>query len=308
MQVHANAKTTPALRLELIERHETGESVQELARALGLSRTTIYKWISRYRAEGPSGLLDRRSAPKRIPHRVSRQRARAVLRKRKKRWLMAEIAAAFRMAVSTVAAVLKRLGWNRLPPVEPPPPIVRYERERPGELLHVDIKKLGRFKEIGHRIDGRRHSANAGMAWEYVHVCVDDHSRASCALVLPDERKESAVGFLRHAVAWYRSHGIEPKEVPTDNGSCYKSRLWKRTCTELGLKHRRTKPYTPRTNGKAERFIQTMLRSWAYRKAYSSSGYRQQGLQHWLRRYNEERPHRGIGGLTPLQRLRQPCQ
>jgi len=304
MHVHANAKTTPVLRLELVERHQAGETVQELARALGLSRTTVYKWLARFRGEGPSGLLDRPSAPQRIPHKIKRSVARSILRLRKKRWLMADIGARLRMAVSTVAAVLKRLGWSRLPLIDPPPPVVRYEREKPGDLLHVDTKKLGRFREMGHRIDGRRHSANAGVAWEYVHVCVDDHSRVACAEVLPDERKESAVGFLRRAVAWYRERGVQPREVLTDNGSCYKSKLWKQTCDELGLKHRRTRPYTPRTNGKAERFIQTLLRAWAYGKAYSNSGYRRQALPHWLRRYNEERPHKGIGGLTPIQRLR----
>jgi len=308
MHVHANAKTTPLLRLEFVQRHENGEPVQEVARALGLSRTTVYKWISRYRSRGPSGLLDRSSAPRRIPHRTSCKRTKRILRWRKQRWLMWDIARALRMAVSTVAAVLKRLGWNRLPPLEPAPPVRRYECERPGELLHVDIKKLGRFRETGHRIDRRRHHGNRGMAWEYVHVCIDDHTRLSYAEVLADERKETAAGFLERAVRWYRSQGIEPERVLSDNGSCYKSKLWQQTCERLGLKPKKTKPYTPRTNGKAERFIQTLIRGWAYGKPYTTSGYRRQGLNHWLQRYNEKRPHRGIGGLTPLQRLRESCQ
>jgi len=221
---------------------------------------------------------------------------------------MWDIAKALRMAVSTVAAVLKRLGWSRLPPINPPPPVQRYERARPSELLHVDIKKLARFKEVGHRVTHRRHHGNRGMAWEFVHVCIDDHTRLSYAEVLRDERKETAAAFLERAVVWYRSRGIEPERVLSDNGSCYKSKLWTETCRRLGLRPKKTRPYTPRTNGKAERFIQTLIRNWAYGKPYTTSGYRRQGLAPWLRTYNEQRPHRGIGGLTPLQRLRDACQ
>ena len=305
MQLHANAKTTPQLRLELVSRIDEGESIQEVARALGLSRTTVYKWVARFRSEGPSGLLDRRSAPRTCPHRTAPAKEAAAGRLRGLRMLMRSIARRLRMALSTVAAVLKRVGLNRLPPIEAPPPVRRYERERPGELLHVDIKKLGRFKEIGHRVTGRRRHGGRRLGWEYVHVCIDDHTRLAYAEVLPDERKETAAGFLERAVAWYQSQGIEPEEILSDNGSCYMSKLWKRTCAALGLVPRWTRPYTPRTNGKAERFIQTLIRSWAYGRPYSHSSYRKQALPHWLRRYNERRPHHGIGEITPLQRLRQ---
>ena len=308
MLLHANAKTTPQLRLELVERIVLGEPVQEVARAIGISRTTAYKWVRRFKAEGPSGLLDRSSSPNRIPHRTSRKRVKQILRWRQRRWLMRDIARAVRLAVSTVAAVLKRLGLNRLPPLNPPPPVQRYERERPGELLHVDIKKLGRFRDVGHRVTGKKGHRSRGMGWEYVHVCVDDHTRLAYAEVLSDETKETAAGFLGRAVAWYRELGIEPEAVLSDNGACYRSWLWRQTCEQLGITPKRTRPYTPRTNGKAERFIQTLSRSWAYGRTYAGSGYRKQALTHWLQRYNEKRPHHGIGEITPLQRLRQSCQ
>ena len=307
MLLHADAKTTPQLRLQLVDRIRGGEPVQEAARAIGISRTTAYKWLRRFREEGPSGLLDRSSAPRRIPHRTSTKRERAIRQLRRTRLLMRRIARRLPMALSTVAAVLKRLGLNRLPPLEPAPPARRYERERPGELLHVDIKKLARFSQVGHRIRGnKRLSRHAG--WEYVHVCVDDHTRLAYVEVLPDETKESASGFLRRAVASYRHLGIHAERVLSDNGSCYCSKLWKQTCEALGLKVKKTRPYTPRTNGKAERFIQTLIRSWAYGRAYQTSGYRRQALPGWLRHYNDRRPHHGIGEITPLQRLRQASQ
>jgi transposase InsO family protein len=296
-----------------VTRVAEGEPVEEVARAVGLSRATVYKWIARYRSEGPSGLLDRSpsglldrsSAPKRRPTKTSSKRTKRILKWRRQRWLMREIARALRMAVSTVAAVLKRLGWNRLPPLTPPPPVRRYEADRPGELLHVDIKKLGRFKEVGHRIHGRRRDRSRGCGWEYVHVCVDSHTRLAYVEVLADERKETAAGLLERAVAWYRKQGVVSERVLTDNGSCYCSKLWAHTCERLELRASRTRPYTPRTNGKAERFVQTLSRSWAYGKACTTSGYRRQGLRPWLRHFNEQRPHHGIGEITPLQRLRQ---
>ena len=199
-------------------------------------------------------------------------------------------------------------GLRPSPGLLPPPPIQRYERERPGELLHVDIKKLGRFKQIGHRITGVRSHGGRRLGWEYVHVCIDGHTRLAYAEVLEDERKETAAAFLERATAWYRQLGIEPEQVMTDNGSAYKSRLWESTCENIGLRHLKTRPYTPRTNGKAERFIQTLTRSWAHGTPYTHSGYRRQALVHWLRRYNEQRPHHGIGEVTPLQRLRQATQ
>jgi transposase InsO family protein len=308
MHVHRNARTTPELRLSIVERVQEGEPVQEVARAIGISRTTAYKWLRRFRAEGPSGLLDRSSRPPGGKHWTEPDDVVLIGQLRRARLLMRDIAKRVRKALSTVAAILKRLGLNRLAPLEDEKPAPRYERDRPGDLLHVDIKKLGRFRAVGHRIHGQRGHRSRGMGWEYVHVCVDDHTRLAYVEVLPDERKETAAGFLERAVAWYRSLDIAPREVLSDNGSAYCSKLWRRTCSRLGLRPRRTRPYTPRTNGKAERFIQTLIRSWAYGKPYATFGYRLQALTHWLRRYNEIRPHHGIGGLTPLQRLRQACQ
>ena len=306
MHVHPSAKTTPRLRQQLIERVlDEGDSVQEAARAYGLSRTTVYKWLKRWTEEGPSGLLDRSSAPRSIPHRTSSSMAERIAQLRQGRLLMRTIATRVRKAVSTVAAVLKRAGLSRLPPLVPRPPVVRYERERPGELLHVDTKKLGRFKDVGHRIHGDYARRTRHVGWEFAHVCVDDHTRLAYAEVLPDERKETAADFLDRAVAWYRGLGITPERVLSDHGSAYSSRLWRDTCSRLGLEPKHTRPYTPRTNGKAERFIQTMLRSWAYPKPFTTSAYRRQALPHWLRHYNDRRPHSSLGGLPPIQRLRQ---
>lgn len=303
MRLHANAKTTPALRLDLIERIQIGEPVQEAARAIGISRSTAYKWLRRFREEGPSGLLDRSSAPRRIPHQTSQAREQRIGELRGLRLLMREIAQRLRMAISTVGAVLKRLGLGRLPPLNPPPPVRRYERERPGELIHVDTKKLGRFSEIGHRIHGDRSVRSRGDGWEYVHVCVDDNSRVSYVEILESEDAFDCCAFLERAVAAFASIGVIVEEVLSDNAGPYRGRLWRQTCDDLQITPRRTNPYTPRTNGKAERFIQTLLREWAYKKPYASSSARRRGLLPWLRRYNEQRGHHSLGGLTPFQRL-----
>ena len=306
MHLHPSAKTTPLLRQQLIDRVLTeGDSVQEAARAFGLSRTTVYKGLRRWSEAGPSGLLDRSSAPKSIPHRTSEPMTQRIRELRGRRWLMRRIARAVRVACSTVGAVLRRLGLGRLPPLTPPPPVVRYEHAAPGDLLHIDVKKLARFSQIGHRIHGDRTRASRGAGWQFLHVCVDDHSRVAYAELLADERKETAAGFLERAIAWFAERGVTVQRVLTDNGSPYKARTWRETCDRLGVVPKRTKPYTPRTNGKAERFIQTALREWAYAKPYASSGRRQQALPYWLRRYNEKRGHHSLGGLTPNQRLPQ---
>ena len=209
------------------------------------------------------------------------------------------------MARSTVGLVLRRLGLGKLKQLEPKPVIVRYERSRPGEMIHLDIKKLGRFEKPGHRVTGDRtgQSNNRGVGWEFVHVCIDDHSRVAFSQIHPDETKQSAVPFLRAAVAYYKSLGVAVSRVMTDNGSCYKSHAFRDACAELGLKHIRTKPYTPKTNGKAERFIQTSLREWAYAQSYDSSDQRAAKLPAWLHRYNWHRPHGGIMSQTPISRL-----
>jgi transposase InsO family protein len=306
MQLHRNAKTTPRSREEIARRIvKDGLPIQQVARGFGVSRPTVRKWTRRWLEEGPRGLLDRPSAPHRIPHRTPRGLVRRIERLRRRRWVAWQIARAVRLAVSTVSAVLQRLGLNRLRALDPaPPPPQRYERERPGELLHVDVKKLGRIRGVGHRITGQRQHRTRGIGWEFVHVCVDDYTRLAYAEILPDERKQTCVGFLRRAVAWYRRQRIQPEQVMTDNGSAYRSVLWRHGCQHLGLRHLRTRPYTPRTNGKAERFIQTSLRRWAYVRAYRSSAQRQRALGPWLQYYNAERPHRELGMIPPRQRLR----
>jgi transposase InsO family protein len=206
---------------------------------------------------------------------------------------------------ATVSRILRRLGLNRLRALEPAEPVRRYERERPGELIHIDIKKLGKFNQIGHRITGDRtgQSNSHGVGWEYAHVCVDDHSRIAFADIMPNQKKRSATAFLRAAVAYYAKLGVKVERVMTDNGSCYRSFAFRRTCKRLGLRHIRTKPYTPKTNGKVERFIQSSLREWAYAYAYENSQQRKQQLPTWLHRYNWHRPHAGIGDKTPISRL-----
>jgi transposase InsO family protein len=277
------------------------------ARAHGVSRATAYRWWSRYRAEGWPGLRDRPCTPYHQPRRLPAALEAMVVAARAHSGDGAlTLAAKLGLAPSTVGKVLRRHGCSRRP-APPRPSVVRYERERPGELLHVDIKKLGRFWEVGKRIrrDGVSRSPHAG--WQYLHVAVDDHSRLAYAEVLPSERREDAVAFLSRAVAWYRAQGVEPEAVLTDNGTAYRSHRWRERCGELGLRHLRTRPYTPRTNGKAERFIQTMLRQWAYRYVYPTSAHRARALSGWLRWYNRRRPHGSLGGRPPISRVSHLC-
>jgi transposase InsO family protein len=277
------------------------------ARAHGVSRATAYRWWSRYRAEGWPGLRDRPCIPHHQPRRLPAELEAAVVAARVHSGDGAlTLAAKLGLAPSTVGKVLRRHGCSRR--LSPPrPPVVRYERERPGELLHVDIKKLGRFWEVGKRIhrDGVTRSPRAG--WQYLHVAVDDHSRLAYAEVLPSERREDAVAFLWRAVAWYREQGLRPEAVLTDNGTAYRSHRWRDRCRELGIRHLRTRPYTPRTNGKAERFIQTMLRQWAYRYVYPTSAHRARALSGWLRWYNRRRPHGSLSGRPPISRVSHLC-
>jgi transposase InsO family protein len=226
-----------------------------------------------------------------------------VERLRRKRHTAWEIAEKLRMAVSTVSALLKRLGLGRLSFLEPKPVIRRYERQRAGELLHIDTKKLAKIQGVGHRIHGDRRRNNRGRGWEFVHVCVDDASRAAYIEVHPDEKKESVVPFLERAIAWFAGHGVAVERVLTDNGSAYRSELHRASCEAQGIRHLRTRPYTPRTNGKAERFIQTLLRRCAYARPYQTSAARTRALHRWIIEYNHRRPHHGIGRQTPMNRL-----
>jgi transposase InsO family protein len=305
MNVHKNARLTPHGRERIVRQVEIGQTPKAVGEAAGVCPRTVRKWVSRYRSEGLAGLRDRSSRP----HRLHRPTPQAVVtevgRLRRQRYTGQQIAAELRISPATVSRILRRLGLNRLAALDPAEPVRRYEREHPGELIHVDIKKLGRFNHVGHRITGdRRGQSNSrGVGWEYVHVCIDDASRIACAKVMPSEKKGSAIAFLNVAIAYYESLGVKVERVMTDNGSCYKSFAFRRTCKRLGLRHIRTKPYTPRTNGKAERFIQTSLREWAYAQAYQNSRERKAELPSWLHRYNWHRPHTGIDGKTPISRL-----
>jgi len=304
MRLHPNAKTTPASRSLLVRRVLREQwSVGETARAFGVSPRTVYKWLRRYQSEGRGGLHDRSSQPHQIPHRTSPGRERAVEQLRRRRWVGWRIAQRLRMALSTVSAVLRRLGLGRLPSLQKPLSPHRYQWEEPGDLLHIDTKKLGRFREVGHRVTGMPHDRSRGMGWEYAYVCVDDASRLAYVEILENELAVTAESFLRRAVEWLRIQGIESTRVMTDNGSPFVSKAFAEACEDLGLRHIRTRPYTPRTNGKAERFIQTLQREWAYGKVYQTSAGRKRALPAWLRYYNDLRPHRALEMKSPRAQL-----
>ena len=308
MNIHKNARLTPQGRLLLVERiTEAGWSVVQAAQAAGISVRQSYRWLARYRAEGAAGLGDRSSAPHHCKHRIARDRVSEIERLRRQRMSGPQIARHLGMPVSTVGGVLRRLGLNRLAALDEKPAVVRYERERPGELIHLDTKKLGRIAGIGHRITGRQPGAvnrHHGIGWEALHVCIDDASRLAYSEILPDEKKESAIGFLDRALAWLGSQGISVERVMTDNGSAYRSKAFRAAVTAAGARHKRTRPYTPRTNGKAERFIQTSLREWAYAQPYASSQERSAALTPWLHHYNTARPHAGLAQCPPAIRLK----
>jgi transposase InsO family protein len=306
MDTHKNAPLTPKGREAMVRCViEGGMSKAATARKFNTTAKTVGKWVERFRAEGVDGLRDRSSRPLSLPGQTAPATCVAIEALRRQRQTGEQIAAAVGVSPATVSRVLRRLGLNRLSSLEPAEPVRRYEREHPGELIHIDIKKLGKFNQVGHRITGdRRGQSNGrGVGWEFVHVCVDDHSRVAFSQILPDEKAESAVSFLKAAVAYYASLGVTVTRVMTDNGSCYKAFAFRDACRELGLKHIRTRPYTPKTNGKAERFIQTALREWAYAQAYLTSGHRADELPRWLHRYNWHRPHGGIKSQTPISRI-----
>ncbi len=289
----------------MVGRVVEGEAPRLVAEAMGVCEKTVRRWVRRFHAEGAAGLRDRSSRP----HRVRRPTPAVVVvgieALRRERWTGAQIATECGVSEATVSRVLRRLGLNRLKALEPAEPVRRYERDRPGELIHIDIKKLGRFNQVGHRITGDRtgQSSHRGVGWEFVHVCIDDASRVAFARVMSDERKGSAVAFLDAAVAYYAELGVTVDRVMTDNGSCYRSFAFRDACRRLGLKHIRTRAYTPQTNGKAERFIQTALREWAYARAYTHSDQRTVELPRWLHRYNWHRPHGSLAAKPPISRL-----
>ena len=303
MKLHANARLTVHARLILVQRLEVGEKAAAVAAALGVSERTVYKWRKRYEELGKAGLMDRSSRPKRCAYVHSQRTVRRVCRLRRQRLVAWEIAQRMKIPRSTVSRILRQHGLERLRCLEPKREIIRYERKTPGELLHVDIKKLARIEHVGHRIHGDRSKRVKGAGWEYAHAAVDDHSRLAYVEVLTDERKETVTNFLRRAVAWYRDQGVSIERVMTDRGPGYRSHLFRNSCRGLGIRHIKTKPYTPQTNGKVERFIQTLTRKWAYGTSYTTSEARTRSLPTWLNHYNRHRPHLGIGGLTPAQRI-----
>jgi transposase InsO family protein len=306
MNVHKNARLTWHSRAELVRRVlAEGQVPMAVATAMGVTAKTVGKWVARFVAEGPAGLVDRSSRPHRLHRPTPEASVERIEALRRQRWTGKQIAQETGVSPATVSRVLKRLGLSRIKDLEPAAPIIRYERKAPGEMIHIDIKKLGRFDRVGHRITGDRtgQSNSRGIGWEFVHVCIDDASRIAFSQIMPNEKKESATAFLKAALAYYESLGVTVARVMTDNGSCYKAFDFRDACRDLGLKHIRTKPYTPKTNGKAERFIQTALREWAYAQAYPTSQRRAEELPFWLHRYNWHRPHGGIKSQTPISRL-----
>jgi transposase InsO family protein len=278
-------------------------SVTGAAEAAGVSRRTAFKWRRRYLEAGEAALVDRSSRPHRMPRQTHPDRVEEVLRLRQRRHTGPQIALRVGLSSATVARILIRGGLSRFRSLEPKEPVVRYQRDRPGELIHVDIKKLGRIGRIGHRIHGDYSIKTRGIGWEFVHVAIDDASRLAYAEVLPNERSPSSTAFLRRSVAWFQNRGVTVESVMSDNGSCYVSHKFKATCQKLRLRHLRTRPYRPRTNGKAERFIQTLLREWAYKRPYSTSTQRTNRLPRYLNHYNLRRPHAALNKRTPAQRL-----
>ena len=314
MKLHRNARTCPNSRKLLVERIDAGWSLVEAAAAAGISDRSARRWLRRWREEGDAGLFDRSSAPHRIPHKTPVERVQEIVRLRRLRMTAAQIALSLGMALSTVSAVLKRVGLGKRSRLEPPEPPNRYERRRPGELIHIDIKKLGRILRPGHRVTGKRGTNTAttytadgrrigDAGWEFVHVAIDDHSRLAYAEVLGNEKADTATGFLRRAIDFFAGYGITVERVMSDNGACYRSTLHAAACRDLGLRHLRTQPYRPRTNGKAERFIQTLQREWAYGRVFQTSAERSAALEPWLLHYNFTRQHGALGHKPPGSRL-----
>ena len=307
MNTHKNARLTYARRLEMVlDITQRGHSVTDAAASHGVSAVTTRKWLGRFLAGGPDGLLDKSSRPEKSPRAIDPQVALAIVELRRKLCLQAHIASGLGVSKATVSRVLKRAGLSKLSDLRPSEPVRRYEHERPGELLHIDIKKLGRFDKIGHRITGDRAQRARRIGWEHVFVAVDDHSRMAFTQIYPDESKHSAEAFLRSAVAYFARVGVPIQRVLTDNGKSFHSALFASTCLELGISQKFTRAYRPQTNGKAERFIQSALREWAYGQPYANSDQRRSLLPAWNHFYNWHRPHHGINLKPPVSRVLVP--
>lgn len=306
MNIHKNARTTPQSRAMLVHRvlHEHWP-VSAVAEAYGVSTRTVYKWLARFRSEGVPGLQDRRSVAHRRPHAVAPAWLELIRLLRSTKLVASEIAARLPLARSTVSAALGRMGLGRLWEPTQRVPVQRYEWPRPGDMIHLDTKKLGRIERPSHRVTGNRRDRVRGARWEFAHVAVDDCSRFAYVELLPDEKRYTATRFLLRALRAFRQRGITVHRVLTDNGSAYRSRAFRKACRWLGITTKRTRAYRPQTNGKAERLIQTLMRKWAYATSYPHSTARHAALPAWLRFYNEERPHAGLNRHTPVQRLAQ---
>jgi len=303
MNIHKNARLTPRGRESAVVQALSGQTPEAVGLSVGVCPRTIRKWMKRYAEEGLAGLMDRSSRPHRLRQPTSQAVIAQIEALRRQRWCGSQIAVEVGVSPATVSRVLRRLGLNRLKALEPCEPVRRYEREGPGELIHIDIKKLGRFNRIGYRITGDQAIRSRGAGFEYVHVVIDDASRLAFTLIMPDEKAPSAIAVLQAAIAYYAGLGITVERIMTDNGGCYRSKAFIKECKRLGVKHIYTKPYTPKTNGKAERFIQTALREWAYAKAYNTSDQRAHELPIWLHRYNWHRPHASLDAKPPISRL-----
>jgi transposase InsO family protein len=305
MDTHKNAPLTPKGRGAMVRSVvEGGLSKVAAARQFNTTPKTVGKWVDRFRAEGVDGLRDRSSRPLSSPSQTAPATCTMIEVLRRQRHTGKQIAAEVGVSATTVSRILRRLRLSRIRDLDPAEPVRRYEREHPGELIHVDIKKLGRFVRPGHRITGDRQKGESrGAGHEFVHVAIDDASRLAFSQIRRDQKKESAIAFLNEAVTYYCSLGIKVTGIMTDNGSCYRARAFAKACKKLALKHVFTRPYRPQTNGKAERFIQTALREWAYARAYDTSDQRAEDLPIWLHHYNWHRPHGSLQAKPPISRL-----
>ena len=304
MDLHSGARTCPRSRALLVQRITVeGHELEAAAEAAGISVRTAYKWLKRYREEGQAGLFDRSSRPRRMPKATDLGRCEVVRTLRASRMSAAAIAEKLRMPRATVARILVRAGLGKLSALEEPEQVVRYEHKGAGDLLHLDIKRLAKIGRVGHRIHGDRTTRVRGIGWEYAHVAIDDYSRVAYVEILPNQNGDTTAAFLRRAIAWFKLEGVKILRILTDNGSAYRAKVFEAVCGGCEIKHRWTRPYRPQTNGKAERFIQTSLREWAYARPYISSAQRTAAVGPWTDGYNLHRPHAGIGDLSPWQKL-----
>ena len=307
---HHNARTLVFHRHLMVQRVREGKTVSQVAQELGVSKRTVYKWLARHRQGGQAALENRSSRPHRSPRRLEHEKVRRIHQLRQGHKSSLQIAFALSMPLSTVTLTLRRLGLNRISRLQAKPPVRRYEYSQPGEMIHLDTKKLGRIEGVGHRITNSRVGRRQGAGWEFLHVCVDDHSRLAYTELLSDENATTTTAFLTRAMGWLARHGIKVNRVMTDNGGADVSHLFRAAIKQMGARHLRTKPYTPRTNGKAERFIQTSLKVWAYAQPYETSAERKTLLLPWLDYYNTQRPHTAPNQKPPISRInreQRPC-